>query len=125
MPKKLLDEFDKHISETGKGNRSDALRSLVRRYMAEERWNGGEGEIYGTVTIVYDHHSMNLSETIMEMQHEHADVIVCTQHVHINHDTCLECVIMRGEVAKVRDFFESLDKIRGIRSLETVIIPAV
>ena len=123
MPESLLAEFDRRISSMGKENRSEALRGLIRRYIAEERWKGegDPGEVYGTVTLVYDHHVTNLTRELTEVQHDHGDIILCSTHVHVDHDTCLECVITRGPSPKIQAFLQALGKIRGIKSRDTVI----
>ncbi len=131
MPEPLLHEFDQRLQSSGRNNRSDAFRKMMRRYIAEEQWRTDagsaqeEGEVYGTVTLVYDHHLPNLTQKLNGVQHDHGDVILCATHVHVNHDTCLECIIMRGVPSKVREFLEALEAVRGIRSLEKVIVQGV
>ena len=120
MPEALLSEFDLRLSRMGMKNRSDALRGLVRRYIAEERWKG-DSEVYGTVTIVYDHHVPTVTRELTAVQHDHGSVILCSTHVHVTHETCLECVILRGAASKIQEFFDGLRAIRGIRSMDTVI----
>ncbi|MBR1672089.1 MAG: nickel-responsive transcriptional regulator NikR [Fretibacterium sp.] len=128
MPDSLLQEFDRRARDGGKTNRSEAFRILMRRYIAEEQWRTAaeagqkEGEVYGTVTLVYDHHLPNLTRKLTGAQHDHGEVILCTTHVHVDHDTCLECIVMRGTPAKVQNFLEALKGIRGIKSLERVIV---
>lgn len=125
MPDELLAEFDKHIALEGRENRSDVLRGLVRRYIAENRWKGSQdaqpSEVYGTVTLVYDHHVTDLMSELTGAQHDHGDVILCSTHVHVDHATCLECIIMKGISSDIQNFIDSLKKIRGIKSLEVVI----
>lgn len=121
MPEELIEEFDRHIGIEGRENRSDALRGLVRRYIAEERWKSREGEVYGTVTLVYDHHVPDLMRELTGVQHDHGGIILCSTHVHIGHETCLECIIMKGGTSEIRGFTEALRRIRGIKSIELAI----
>ena len=131
MPEPLLQELDQRIQNSGRKNRSEAFRTLLRRYIAEEKWraaagSGQEGgEVYGTVTLVYDHHQPNLTRKLTGVQHDHGQVILCTTHVHVDHDTCLECIVMRGSPAEVQKFLEALKTIRGIKSLEKVIVQGI
>ena len=121
MPESLFSEFEQRVRRSGRKNRSEALRFLVRRYLAEERWRGDEGEVYGTVTLVYNHHTPGLTGGLTETQHRHGDVILCSTHVHVDGDTCLECVLLRGGSTRIQSFIEALRRIRGIKSLESVI----
>ncbi|MCR4818075.1 MAG: nickel-responsive transcriptional regulator NikR [Fretibacterium sp.] len=129
IPETLVHELDQRIQSSGRNNRSEAFRTLLRRYIADARWqealdSGQEGgEVYGTVTLVYDHHLPNLTRRLTGVQHDHSGIILCTTHVHADHNTCLECVIMRGAPLEVKKFLEALKGIRGIRSLEKVIVP--
>ncbi|MCR4819439.1 MAG: nickel-responsive transcriptional regulator NikR [Fretibacterium sp.] len=128
MPEPLLQEFDKRVQSSGRNNRSEAFRKLMRRYIAEEQWRAAadsgreEREVYGTVTLVYDHHLPNLTRRLTGVQHDHGKVILCTTHVHVAHDTCLECIVMRGAPGDVQNFLEALGALRGIKSLEKVIV---
>ncbi|GHV37429.1 nickel-responsive transcriptional regulator NikR [Synergistales bacterium] len=124
-PEDVLKEFDKHIERDGKSNRSDVLRQLMRRYVSEERWREEDGVVYGTVTLMYDHHSPNISKDLTDLQHDHGNVIICTNHVHISHDACLECIVLRGETPKVKFFIDALNRIKGLKSLDTVIASGI
>ena len=121
VPEDILKEFDLRLKTAGKDNRSDVIRQLMRRYITEERWQEENGQVYGSVTLMYDHHSPNISRGLTTAQHDHGETIVCTTHVHASHDTCLECIVLKGEVSRIKAFIESLGKIKGIKSVDTVI----
>jgi CopG family nickel-responsive transcriptional regulator len=121
VPEDVLAEFDRRLEQAGKSNRSDMIRHLMRAYITEERWQEKEGQVYGTATLMYDHHSPLISKKLTSIQHEHGEVVVCTNHVHVDHDTCLECIVLRGAASRVRAFVGALDKMRGLKSLDTVI----
>jgi CopG family nickel-responsive transcriptional regulator len=121
VPEDILAEFDRRLEQSGKSNRSDMIRHMIRAYITEERWQEKEGQVYGTVTLMYNHHSPLISKKLTAIQHEHGEVIVCANHVHVDHDTCLECVILRGAASRIRAFIGALDKTKGLKSLDTVI----
>ena len=117
VPEDLLSEFENEYYAENRENRSEAVRSLMREYVSRERWRCSEGEICATVTIVYDHHMPELTRSLTSAQHDSGDVIICATHVHLNHSTCLECVITKGNSEDIQKFVEALRKIRGIKSL--------
>ena len=121
VPEDMLKEFDLRLQTTGKYNRSDVIRQLMRRFVTEGRWQEESGQVYGSVTLMYDHHSSSVSKDLTAAQHVHGETIVCTTHAHIDHDTCLECIVLRGDASRIRAFVESLGKIKGIKSIDTVI----
>ena len=116
VPEDLLNEFESGYYSENHENRSEAIRSLMRGYISNERWKSGNKKIFATVTIVYDHHIPELAGKLTEAQHDCGDVILCSTHVHINHRTCLECVIMKGFSDEIRKFESALKNIRGIKS---------
>lgn len=121
VPKNILAEFDLRVEQSGKGNRSDVIRQLIRRHITEERWQEKGGQVYGTVTLMYDHHSPCTAKDLTSVQHDHGKNIVCTTHVHVDRDTCLECIVLRGDASCVRAFVDSVGKIKGLKSIDTVI----
>ncbi len=117
VPEELLTEFEAGYYENHRANRSEAVRSLMREYVSGERWRASSGEICATITIVYDHHLPELTRSLTAAQHDSGDVIICSTHVHLNHSTCLECVIAKGNSRDIQKFADALRKIRGIKSL--------
>jgi CopG family nickel-responsive transcriptional regulator len=117
VPEKLLTEFEESYYAENLPNRSEAVRSLMRGYISSERWRCAEGEVCATVTIVYDHHLPDLTRQLTMAQHDYGQVIICSTHVHLNHETCLECVITKGPAQDIQALIEALRKIRGIKSL--------
>ena len=125
VPENVLKEFDQRMQQSGKDNRSDAIRSLMRRYITDERWQEDDGEVYGTVTMMYDHHGPCISKDLTALQHDYGEIIVCTTHVHVTHETCLECIVLRGNASMIRNFVEAMEKIKGLKSVDTVIASGI
>jgi CopG family nickel-responsive transcriptional regulator len=115
MPEDLASEFDRWVDEKKLKNRSDALRQIIRSYIGQAMWETQEGEAYGTFTFSYDHHSKDSSREIMRLQHDFGESIVCTTHVHIDHDTCMEVVLLRGETREIHRFVEAASSLGCIR----------
>ncbi|MBQ7221490.1 MAG: nickel-responsive transcriptional regulator NikR [Synergistaceae bacterium] len=117
IPEKLLAEFEASYYAENRPNRSEAVRNLMRGYISRERWRCSGGEVCATVTIVYDHHLPEVTRSLTAAQHDFGHVIICSTHVHLNHETCLECVITKGLSRDIQAFIDALRKIRGIKSL--------
>ncbi|MBQ9432589.1 MAG: nickel-responsive transcriptional regulator NikR [Synergistaceae bacterium] len=117
VPEDLLAEFEGSYYAEHRPNRSESVRNLMREYISSERWRCSDGEICATITIVYDHHLPELTHKLTAAQHDSGNVIICATHVHLNHHTCLECVITKGNSQDIQKLIEALRKIRGIKSL--------
>ena len=117
VPEDLLNEFESEYYSENRENRSEAIRNLMRNYVANERWKTGNKKIFATITIVYDHHIPELTGKLTAAQHDCGEIIICSTHVHINHSTCLECVITKGFSNEIQKFIAALKDIRGIKSI--------
>ena len=114
---RLLGEFDQLISDKGYVNRSEAIRDLIRDALVEARVSGEESTpTVGTVTLVYDHHTRDLSDKLTEHQHSHHDAIISALHVHLDAHHCLEVVIVKGKAGSINELADRLRSQRGVRN---------
>jgi len=112
---KLAQEFDELIAAKGYANRSEAVRDLLRGELERKRQGEGASEhCIASLSYVFNHHERDLMERITGLQHEHHDLTVSTLHAHLDHDHCLESVILRGPTPAVRQFAESVCAQRGV-----------
>jgi CopG family nickel-responsive transcriptional regulator len=111
----LLASFDKLIEKRGYNNRSEAFRDLVRNELVQDIWDSSKAEVFGTVTLVYDHHVRLLNERLTELQHKFHSSILSTLHVHLDHDNCLEVILVRGKVPVVQKLANALIATKGVK----------
>lgn len=111
----LLSKFDDLISERGYTNRSEAFRDLIRDELVRQDWEKPEVPVVGTVTLVYDHHVRQLSERLTGFQHDHHHHILSTLHVHLDHDNCLEVLVVKGKAGAVRKIADALISTKGVK----------
>ncbi len=113
----LLEAFDQHLARRGYENRSEALRDLVRAELARDAWDRGE-EAVATISIIYDHHVRELTERLVEIQHDHGDRVISTTHVHLDHDLCLEVVLAKGPANVLKRLADRIIGAKGVISGE-------
>ena len=112
----LAAEFDRLIAERGYRNRSEAVRDLLRAHLEQARQERGEAtHCVANLSYVYNHHERDLAERLTALQHGRHDLAVATLHAHLDHENCLESVILRGPTAAVRSFSDALVAERGVR----------
>ena len=121
VPENLLQNFDERLESAGLPNRSEALRQLIREYVSRDTWQKGSGQVYGTITITYDHHANDVAARLTSLQHDFGAIIVCNAHVHVDHDHCLETIIVRGDVESAKRFIASLRALKAVSSVNPVI----
>lgn len=110
----LLERFDKVIEDKGYVNRSEAIRDLIRNYITQSEWEGDE-ETVGVITIVYNHHIRELMDKLADLQHDHNTMINSALHVHLDHDNCLEAIVVRGRSTEIKKFADKLIGTKGVK----------
>ena len=93
----LLHQFDRLITEKSYNNRSEAIRDLIRDHLVQQQWEDSQTESVGTITIIFDHHVRELTESLTSAQHKFEQEIIAATHVHLDHDHCLEVIIVKGK----------------------------
>ena len=111
----LLNKFDAHIAKRGYTNRSEAFRDLIRDELVEKNWELPDNQVVGTVTLVYDHHVRLLNEKLTDLQHDSFHNVLSTLHVHLDHDNCLEVLVVKGQSAAVRKVADRLISTKGVK----------
>lgn len=120
----LLAEFDGYMMRKAYKNRSEAFRDLVRERLAAERLEPAEeGDCIGCLSYVYNHEERQLARRLMAAQHEHHELGLTTLHVHLDHESCMEAVVLHGSAAEVRRFAEAVSAEGGVRHGRLHLIP--
>lgn len=116
LPSSLLATLDAEMIEQGYSSRSEFVRDLIRDRLAQKTWDHGQDEVFGVLTILYDHHQRGLAERIMEAQHTRLVNVLCTTHVHVTHHDCLEAIILKGRPAEIERMALTIGGLKGVRS---------
>jgi CopG family transcriptional regulator, nickel-responsive regulator len=114
LEKALLDRFDHLIREKRYASRSEALRDMIRQELVRKEWQENR-EVAGAVTFIFDHHQRDLLNKLTDIQHDFQKLIISTQHIHLDHDNCLEIVAVKGRAREVKRLSDMLTAVKGIR----------
>jgi CopG family nickel-responsive transcriptional regulator len=116
LSEELAQEFDALIATRGYENRSEAVRDLIRSELEKtRRQRDPHAHCVANLSYVYNHHERDLADRLIELQHEYHDLCVSTLHAHLDHDHCIESLILRGHVDEVQAFADRLVAERGVR----------
>jgi CopG family nickel-responsive transcriptional regulator len=115
----LLEAFDRHVEREGMATRSEAVKHLMRNALIEQEWDRG-GNVAGALVMVYDHHRRDLVQKLTDVQHDYGDTIISTQHVHLDHDNCLEVVTLKGRAADIRTLVGAIKALKGLKHTSLV-----
>jgi CopG family transcriptional regulator, nickel-responsive regulator len=112
----VADRFDQLMKEKGYANRSEAFRDLLRGELGRDQLEAGSAKYcVGALSYVYNHHERQLATRLMQIQHDHHDLTVSSMHAHLDHENCLETVMLRGPTQQVIEFAKAVIAEKGIR----------
>ena len=112
----LAAAFDALVQERQYRTRSEAFRDLLRGYLQKRDERRGQAAFcVGTVSYVYNHRERELAERLASLLHEHHEVTRSMTRVPLDHQQCIEVVILQGQTRAVRRFAEQLIAERGVR----------
>lgn len=122
----LIAEIDRVIADRGYQNRSEAIRDLARAGLKASKPDAeaGDRDCVASLVYVYDHAARELTKRLTRTFHEHHHLSLSSLHVHIDHDTCLEMTVLKGNTAEVRKFADQVIAERGVRHGQLVVVPA-
>ncbi len=110
----IFEDLDKIVERKHFPNRSQAIRFLVAQSKVEEKWED-DADVAGAIVLVYDHHKKDLQTKSTDIQHDYHDLILAVQHVHLDHNNCLETIAVRGKASKLRGLADRLIALKGIK----------
>jgi len=113
LESEVMHKLDEYVKNNSLPNRSQAIRSLVEQYSVEHKWLCGN-IVAGAIVIVYDHHKRNIDGELNKVQHDFHDLILCSQHIHLSHETCLETIMVKGEASELTALADRIISLKGI-----------
>lgn len=123
LPDNLLGRFDNIIEKRGYSSRSEGIRDAIRNYIMHYEWmNEVEGERIGVITLIYDHDQRGLVNNLTDIQHEYMGMIKSSVHVHLDHDNCLELIMLQGDGKQVKEVAEKMMALKGVKHVKLTTI---
>jgi len=113
LDEEILKELDDFVKENSLPNRSQAIRHLVEKNLVEKKWQCNQ-IVAGAIVMLYNHHKTDITTRSNDIQHDFFDVILSSQHFHLNHENCLEIIAVRGEAKRLTSLSDKLIGIKGI-----------
>ena len=115
----LLSKFDKSMSKAGYTDRSKAIQTAIHSFIDNYDWKVGEKEDgAGAIIMLYNNHVYNQDSKSTQIQHKYKNVISASTHLHLEGDNCLETIMVKGQIKKIKDLAKNLSQNRGIKNLK-------
>lgn len=120
----LADAFEALVQSRGYHNRSEAFRDLLRNDLISVRQTQHPaGPCVATLSYLYNHHERQLAARLADLQHGHHELTVSSTHVHLDHDYCMETLILRGPTDQVQAFAHSVIAQPGVSHGQLHLVP--
>lgn len=102
------------MNENGFANRSQAIRFLIEKNVAEQKWQCNH-IVAGTIIIMYDQAKKEISSQITTIQQLYKDVILSSSQYYINRNFCLHIVTVLGTAYRLTELSDRLTTLKGIK----------
>lgn len=114
LEENLLKSLDDFVLKNKFPNRSRAIRHFIKTNMVKKKWEDNK-EVAGAIILVYDHHQRDLQAMSTEVQHQFYKLILSTQHVHLDHNNCIETITVKGKARELKELSDSLISLKGMQ----------
>ena len=114
LEKEILKELDLYVADNRFPNRSQAIRFLIENNIVEKKWQCNN-EVAGAIVILYDHHKRDITNQSNAIQHDYHHVILSAQHIHLNHDNCLETITVKGKAKELQKLADQIIGLKGVK----------
>lgn len=119
LPSELLSEFDKSVEKAGFPDRSKAIQTALHSFIDENEWKIEDEHLgAGSITMLYNNHIYNQDTKSTQTQHKYNDIISAATHIHLDNDSCLETIMVKGQIKTIKNLVKDLSENRGIKSLK-------
>ena len=110
----LLESLDQYVLENGFANRSQAIRFLIEKNVAERKWQCNH-IVAGTIIIMYDQKKKEMTARVADIQQDYQDVILSSSQYYINRNFCLHIATVMGTAHRLTELADKLTAIKGIK----------
>ncbi len=114
LDRELVKKFDNYIKENKYTTRSKAIGDLISAVFVGQEWKKNKKSA-GAIVLVYDHHKRELVNKLIDIQHDFQKIIISSQHVHLDHDNCLEVILTKGRTAEIQKLASLLKSTKGVK----------
>ncbi|WP_435365903.1 nickel-responsive transcriptional regulator NikR [Haloarchaeobius sp. DYHT-AS-18] len=124
MPEELLDRIDEFAETHGYTGRSEVVREASRNLLGEfEDKKLEDRNLMGVVTVLFNYESSNVEHRMMQLRHEHEDLVASNVHNHVGDHYCMELFILEGSLAEISTFVGKIRATKNTLSVDYSVMP--
>jgi CopG family nickel-responsive transcriptional regulator len=124
MPESLLERLDEFAEEHGYTGRSEVVREASRNLLGEfEDKKLEDRDLIGVVTVLFNYETSSAEQRMMQLRHEHEDLVTSNVHNHVGDHYCMELFIVEGKLEEISTFVGKIRATRNTLSVDYSVIP--
>jgi CopG family transcriptional regulator, nickel-responsive regulator len=110
----LLALLDSWVKERNSPSRSEALRALIRKELAEHELGDPNSDSVASVLLIYRHDAPMVLQRLTAVEHRWGTHIRSSSHVHLEGGSCMQLIGLVGRRDEVINAAEDLRGVKGI-----------
>ncbi len=110
----LLALLDSWVRERNSPSRSDALRALIRKELAEHELGDPDSDTVASVLLIYRHDAPNVLRRLTAVEHRWGGHVRSSSHIHLEGGSCMQLI---GLVGKRREVASAAEDLRGVKGI--------
>ena len=114
LEEELLAALDSYVFENNFSNRSQAIRYLIEKNLAEEKWKC-DNVVAGAVVLLYGCDKPDIRTHSFELQLQYRDVILGVQQYNLSEQNSIEIIALKGISRRLTELSDKLVSIKGIK----------
>ncbi len=112
----LLAAFDRHIGDRGYGNRSEAIRDLIRDLLVAGRLPDQREPVVAILTVIVDHRDGDPMKRLRTIRDADSGVVIGSFEVAVDEYRDSVAIGMRGPAGDVQTAADRIRALKGIRN---------
>lgn len=113
LEEELLTSLDQYVIENNFSNRSQAIRYLVEKNLAEQKWKC-DNLVAGAIVMVYPGLKNEIRNRSSELQFQYRDVVIGVQQFILSEQNGMEIIAVKGTSFRLTEFSDKMVSIKGV-----------
>ncbi len=110
----LLARLDSWVKDRNSPSRSEAIRALIRKELAEQTLGEAGSDSVASVLLIYRHDTPNVLQRLAAAEHRWGAHVRSSSHIHLEAGSCMQLIGLVGKREEVVNAAEDLRGVKGI-----------